>query len=389
MAKTVAWSVGDSRSFTHKFTREEIDAFARLTGDMNPLHVDADYARRTPAGGQVVHGMLAASFVSTLVGMHIPGPGALWNSFQVNWRKIVRINDTLRFEVRVTNVNYATSMLELEISGTGLETGEAYLDGKAKVMIMSEEEKGQSSDLERRRVLVTGATGELGRAICEQLASAGMRLVLWGRDEERLRRTASDLEGQVDSWHAVDLLDSTAIDAALNEVMSGGDVYAFVHLAAPQLAHAAVNEIANQQQLQEQWMVGVAALNQISLGLLSGMKDGGCIVAVLSQYVFDIPPVKMSAYVSAKMAAWGLIKAMAVELGPRGIRCNAVSPGVMNTPYSKDMPLRFKQVEAASNPLRRLCQVEDVARTVSFLCGPGASFINGVNIPVTGGARMP
>jgi NAD(P)-dependent dehydrogenase (short-subunit alcohol dehydrogenase family) len=97
----------------------------------------------------------------------------------------------------------------------------------------------------------------------------------------------------------------------------------------------------------------------------------------------------MSAYISAKMGAWGLIKAMAVELGPKGIRCNAVSPGMINTPYTKDMPLRLKQVEAASNPLRRLCRVEDVAQVVGFLCGPGASFINGVNIPVTGGARMP
>src|SRR4051812_43826079 len=116
MSEDLKWKVGDSRSLTHTFTHDELRAFANLTGDDNPLHVDPEFAARSSAGGQVVHGMLAASFVSTLIGVHIPGNGALWNAFEVNWRKMIRIGDTLRFTARVTAVQVATRTLDMEIS---------------------------------------------------------------------------------------------------------------------------------------------------------------------------------------------------------------------------------------------------------------------------------
>ena len=97
----------------------------------------------------------------------------------------------------------------------------------------------------------------------------------------------------------------------------------------------------------------------------------------------------MSAYVAGKLAASGLVKSIAAEFGPKGIRCNGLSPGLINTTLTRDVPLRIKQVEAAVNPLRRLCTPMDVADAVAFLCGPQATFINGVNLPVAGGARMP
>ena len=141
--------------------------------------------------------------------------------------------------------------------------------------------------------------------------------------------------------------------------------------------------------LKEQWEINVGAFYQIAQRLISTIPSGGIIVQVLTQCVLDVPPPRWAAYASAKMAAWGLLRSMALELGPKGIRCNAISPSLMNTPFTRDVPLRMKQVEAASNPLRRLCTVEDVAKAVAFLCGPEASYINGVNLPVTGGAIMP
>jgi 3-oxoacyl-[acyl-carrier protein] reductase len=383
------WSVGDHQSFAHQFTREEVDLFARLTGDKNPIHLDANYARRTPVGDPVVHGMLAASFVSRLVGMHIPGPGALWNSFQINWRRMVRIGDSIRFVVQVSKIHPSTQSMDLEISGVDTTSNEICFEGKGRVMVMPREETKEPTSNSQKRILVTGATGELGKAICRRLASSGMRLILWGRDRERLSQLASELDRQVVGDYGVDLSDPRAIDGALGQVLRDGDIYGFIHVAAPPLSYVTVDDPKNQDSLEQHWTMGVAAFNRICQGLLRGMKQGGCIVHVLSQYTLDQPPLKMSAYVSAKMAAWGLIRAMAVELGPKGIRCNAVSPGMMNTPYSKDLPIRLKQVEAASNPMRRLCTVEDVAEAVAFLCGPQALFVNGVNLPVTGGARMP
>ena len=131
------WCVGDSRTIEHQFTTNDINSFAKLTGDYNPLHVDHNYAATTATGGQVVHGMLVASFISTLIGMEIPGPGALWNDFQVSWRKIVRIDDTLRFTATVSSINSSLDLIVLEIRGVGVENDELYIDGSAKVMVMS------------------------------------------------------------------------------------------------------------------------------------------------------------------------------------------------------------------------------------------------------------
>lgn len=389
LSEPIGWRVGDSRSITHTFTLHELDAFAKLTGDINPLHVDTDFANRSAAGGQVVHGMLAASFVSTLIGVHIPGRGALWNSFQVSWRKIIRIGDTLRFEARVCAIQTAVRSLDLEITGVNESTGEVYLEGKARVMIMDEPKEIKTFALAGKRVLVTGASGAVGGAICKTLAAAGCQLVLWGRDTDRLRQLSQTLGEHTASFHVVDLLDDQMIAAGLGHLLREGGIDGVVHAAAAPLNIAGIDSELNHQVLLDHLQVEVMALETITRTLVENIKPGGFIIAVLTQAILDAPPPKMSAYVTAKMAAWGLVRAMAVELGPKGIRCNAVSPNMIDTPYVKDMPLRTKQVEAASNPMRRLCSVDDVAYAVEFLAGPQAAYINGINLPVSGGARMP
>lgn len=388
-APSRSWAVGDQRSLIHTFSSDEMEVFARLTGDNNPLHMNKRYAERTQAGGQVVHGMLAAAFISTLIGVHIPGAGALWNSFHVNWRRMIRLGDTLRFEATVTAVHEATNMLDLEIVGIYENTGEIYLDGKARVMMMPKVQDRKTDTLCGKRILVTGATGTLGDAVCSALAAEGAELVLWGRNEIRLEELSSGLGKSVVSCHAVDLQNPRAIDAALEQSLQQGPIFGFIHAAAAPLTYKTVDDESNAEQLRLHWTIAVAAFSQIAQRLAVAMKEGGVIVTILTQAVFDAPPPKMSAYVSAKLAAWGMLRSFALELGPRGIRCNAVSPNMMDTPYTKDTPIRIKQVEAATNPLRRLCQAEDVAEAVLFLAGGGAGYINGANIPVTGGARMP
>jgi len=72
----------------------------------------------------------------------------------------------------------------------------------------------------------------------------------------------------------------------------------------------------------------------------------------------------------------------------RPFSCNK-APNMMDTPYTANMSVRAKQVEAASNPLRRLCRPENVADVAAFLLDSESGYINGVNLPVTGGSKMP
>jgi len=425
------WQVGDSREITHKFTQDDLDEFADLTGDRNPIHMDGNWASRSAVGGQVVHGMLAASFISALIGMKIPGPGALWNTFQVNWREMIRIGDTLRFSATISATNSDLNLLVLKIVGCDIkDTNKVFLDGIAKVMLISHnadqqflatpvyglqerdaiasqecqpmdgniEEIGAGHDkvltsdvLSGKVVIVTGATGVLGKVICQRLVRDGAKLLLWGRDQNKLMALRGILGQAVIGTVRCDLTDMTAVTKNAGILSRSHDVFGIVHAAAAPLNNLPVIDVRNIEELRNHWAVEVLSLQVLVAAFMgSGRKaPGGFIIAVLTQAIFDTPPTKMSAYVSAKMACWSLIRSLALELGPKGIRSNAVSPGLMETPYSSNISVVAKKIEEASNPLRRLCEPQDVAEAIAFLYNPCAGFMNGVNLPVTGGLRMP
>jgi 3-oxoacyl-[acyl-carrier protein] reductase len=87
--------IGDAASLVKQITAADVRRFVELTGDDNPLHVDRAYAEATAFKDIVVHGMLGASFLSTVVGTRLPGEGALWISQTFEFLHPVRLDDTL------------------------------------------------------------------------------------------------------------------------------------------------------------------------------------------------------------------------------------------------------------------------------------------------------
>ena len=93
---------GRKASLTKTVTQKDLDHFIAITGDTNPLHVDEAFAQKTFFGQRIAHGMLSASLFSTLVGMHIPGTGAIYKSQTIKFLRPVFINDTITawFEIQ-------------------------------------------------------------------------------------------------------------------------------------------------------------------------------------------------------------------------------------------------------------------------------------------------
>ncbi|TFG20003.1 MAG: MaoC family dehydratase [Promethearchaeota archaeon] len=89
------FNVGDKAEHTKIIQEEDIQAFAKLSGDYNPLHVNAEYAKSTIFKQRIAHGMISASLISAVLGMHLPGPGAVYMSQEVKFRKPVFIGDKL------------------------------------------------------------------------------------------------------------------------------------------------------------------------------------------------------------------------------------------------------------------------------------------------------
>lgn len=96
---------GESYSFDRKITGEAIYKFAELSGDFNDIHMNDAFCMEHGTGGRIAHGMLALSYVSALIGMHLPGNGAVWLSQSFDFLRPVRIGDVLTISGRVAEVN--------------------------------------------------------------------------------------------------------------------------------------------------------------------------------------------------------------------------------------------------------------------------------------------
>ena len=106
--------IGDKAEVIHTITESDISKFVDLTGDDNKLHVNKDFASRTELKKPVVHGMLGASFISTLIGTKLPGDGALWFSQTLEFLKPVRVGDTISVLAEVISKNDKAKVIELK-----------------------------------------------------------------------------------------------------------------------------------------------------------------------------------------------------------------------------------------------------------------------------------
>ena len=96
--------VGQAAEFTKTITETDVVLFAGITGDLNPAHVDQVWAQASRFGGRIAHGMLSASFISTVLAMKLPGPGTIYLSQNLRFTGPVRIGDTVTARVEVAEV---------------------------------------------------------------------------------------------------------------------------------------------------------------------------------------------------------------------------------------------------------------------------------------------
>lgn len=106
--------IGASASFESHITEESMKMFAGLSGDLNPMHVDADYAKSKGYKDKIVYGMLVSSLYSTLVGMYLPGERCLINKCEVDYRKPVYVGDRLTVMGEVADKRNGTRRIKVK-----------------------------------------------------------------------------------------------------------------------------------------------------------------------------------------------------------------------------------------------------------------------------------
>jgi len=124
-------STGMSESYTRTIRDEDIQQFAEVSGDTNPLHLDDDFAATTRFEKRIAHGMLSGSFISTIVGTKLPGPGCLYRSQTLKFRAPVFIGDTVTATVTITELDQRRGVVTFNtvctVGDTDVIRGEAVM----------------------------------------------------------------------------------------------------------------------------------------------------------------------------------------------------------------------------------------------------------------------
>lgn len=239
-----------------------------------------------------------------------------------------------------------------------------------------------------RTAVVTGSTSGIGHAIARRLHADGLDVLLTGRDEARGAAAAAEL-GPRAGFLALDLTAQGAPEALVEAALARtGRLDVVVNNAAQDhtgdLLEVPLDEVRD---LLEVNLVAAVAVLQASA---RRMERGGAIVNISSRLASVGVPT-MGVYSASKGALKALTTAAAVELAPRGIRVNAVAPGMTRTPLyetwlrAQPDPERTERDVVADIPLGRLATPEDVAAAVSFLASPDAAYVTGVSLAVDGG----
>jgi 3-hydroxybutyryl-CoA dehydratase len=126
-------SVGMSAVFGKTVTEADIMAFAGVSGDTNPIHLHADFARTSRFGERIAHGMLSASFISTVVGTKLPGPGSIYVSQSLNFKAPVKIGDTVT--ARCAIVEIVPERKRIKLTTECLCGDKVVLDGEAVILV--------------------------------------------------------------------------------------------------------------------------------------------------------------------------------------------------------------------------------------------------------------
>jgi NAD(P)-dependent dehydrogenase (short-subunit alcohol dehydrogenase family) len=245
------------------------------------------------------------------------------------------------------------------------------------------------SRLEDRALVVTGASSGIGRAIALRCANEGGNVLVVGRREDALLELAAEAPAGRMQVHAADLRESGAPDAAVAAaVQRFGGLDGLVHAAGTVRRGEDIRETSDEELsafLDENLGVTVR-IARAALRPMTAARGGSLVL--LGSQLAHIGAFGYPSYTAAKGGVTALARALAVDVGPSGVRVNVLAPGVVRTPLAYvNRPDFDDQIEgiAARHPLRRIGEPEDMAGPAVFLLSDDSGWMTGQTLIVDGG----
>lgn len=377
---------GLEAEFERDITAADVAAFADLSHDWNPLHVDEAYAAQTNYSGRIVHGAFQVALASAMAGMYLPGRQVVVASF------LCRFPAPLHYPSRVRVRGEITAWVPQSASGTlrvrVVELASLTLTSEIHVGFglhdarsAPEEEPGTAPRLAQNKpiVLVTGASGGLGHNLASKL-SENYQVIGMARSAPAASKQMASLGVE---WVAADL-SSDDWEQVVERRLRGRGLYGVVHAAWPSGPQGSLLDL-ELDAISAQVQFGSVATVRIARFLRSRAAASGRLVILGTTAATLKPVLNMSAYSLGKATLEHTVRLLAPELARSEITINLVAPSFVPVGMNSSKTNRVILTETAKVPLGKLCSPEDVSRAVEFFLSGNASFITGQVLPLTGG----
>lgn len=401
--------IGDAAELSCVLTQRDIGLFAVVSGDVNPAHLDPEFAERSRFQGVIGHGMWGGALISAALGTRLPGPGTIYLGQELRFKRPVRPGDaiTARVTVRELRADKGIAVLDCECVN---QFGETVITGTAEVLAPRERIEWQPHalpsaslhqggpdplDLTGKRGLIVGIANDqsiaYGCAAALQAAGAELAITyLNAKAEPHVRPLAEGLRaplilpcdvrepGQLEGVFAAIEHEWGRLDFVLHSIA----------FAPREDLHGRVVDASAAGFAQA---MDVSCHSFLRMAKLAEplMSAGGTLLTV-SFYGSSRVVEHYNLMGPVKAALESAVRYVAAELGPKGIRAHAISPGPIRTRAASGID-RFDELladAAARAPARQLADIADVGQLARYLISDAAKRITGTVIPVDGGQHL-
>lgn len=237
---------------------------------------------------------------------------------------------------------------------------------------------------------IIGATSDIGMAYIKEINKQGEKctvIAIYFGEKEELEKLDNELENVTMDFVKCDLSNTQDV---LNAIFYIKEKYNtpthFLHLAARKFEYVKFSKF-NWENVMLDLEIQVHSFAEFMKAFLPSLakQKYGKVVVMLSSVTKGVPPKYLSGYTLTKYALMGLINSLVSEYKEKGININAVSPTMVETRFLENIDERIVEMTAASSGMKRNVKIEEVVGAIKYLMSDEAEYINGLNLPLTGG----